>query len=170
MRFVGIDWAHEFHVIAVIDDEGRVLAERKVIHRSEELMKFLEWLDGVAPSNERCIGMESGASLLLELFLDRGQAVYVFNPKVVDRARDKFSPSGAKDDRRDAQVIAELLRTDRHRFRPFEPDSDVTTELRLRIRGRQRLLDKRTAATNELVDALRRYFPAAVTRGCPEFR
>jgi transposase len=162
MRFVGIDWAHEFHVVAVLDEHGARVAERRVAHQAADLLAFLAWLDEQVSPADRKVGMESGAGLLVELFLDRGEPVYVFNPKVVDRARDKFSPAGAKDDRRDAEVIAELLRTDLHRFRPFEPDGELTTELRLRVRGRQRNIDKRTAAANELVDALRRYFPAAV--------
>lgn len=164
MKFVGIDWAHEEHAVNVLDESGRVLASRIVPHTAADLAALMSWLDEIAPSRDgRAVGMETGAALLCEYLLDRGQAVYVFNPKVVDRYRDRHSPAGSKDDRRDALVIADLLRLERDRFRPFEPDSELTTEMRLRVRGRQRLVDKRTAATNELGDALRSYYPAAVT-------
>jgi transposase len=53
-----------------------------------------------------------------------GYTVYSINPKSVDRARDRFSPAGAKDDSRDAQVLADLIRTDRHQYRPVRMDSD----------------------------------------------
>ena len=164
MRFVGIDWARESHAIVVLDAAGQVVGERMIAHTAAELAALAAWLDEVAPtSGGRMVGMEAGAGLVCEYLLDRGQAVYLFNPKVVDRYRDRHSPAGAKDDRRDALVIADILRTDRDRFSPFEPDSELTTEMRLRVRGRQRLVDKRTAATNELCDALRQYYPAAVT-------
>jgi len=163
MRFVGIDWAHESHAVVVLDATGQVVGQRTIQHLAADLAALTAWLEEVAPAaSGRVVGMETGAGLLCEYLLDRAQAVYLFNPKVVDRYRDRLSPAGAKDDRRDAEVIAGILRTDRERFRPFEPDSELTTEMRLRVRGRQRLVEKRTAATNELYDALRNYFPAAV--------
>ena len=164
MRSVGIDWAHETHVVVVLDEGGHSVGERAVQHTAGDLAAMASWLDEIAPvSQGRVVGMETGAGLICEYLLDRGQQVYVFNPKVVDRYRDRHNPAGSKDDRRDALVIADILRCDRDRFRPFEPDSELTTEMRLRVRGRQRLVDKRTAATNELCDALRNYYPAAVT-------
>jgi hypothetical protein len=41
--------------------------------------------------------------------MDRGIAVFAINPKQLDRFRDRFSPAGAKDDRRDALVLASAL-------------------------------------------------------------
>jgi hypothetical protein len=51
------------------------------------------------------------------VLLDRGFIVHSINPKQLDRLRDRFSVAGAKDDRRDAYVAADGLRTDRHLFR-----------------------------------------------------
>ena len=45
--------------------------------------------------------------------IDRGFALYAINPKQLDRLRDRFSVAGAKDDRRDAYVLADGVRTDR---------------------------------------------------------
>ena len=50
--------------------------------------------------------------------------VYSVNPKQLDRFRDRFCVSGAKDDRKDALVLASALRTDRRRFRRVEPRLD----------------------------------------------
>ena len=163
MRFVGIDWAQEEHVVVVIDQAGVVLGRRSIQHRAADLAAMVAWLDEIAPMSQgRVVGMESGAGLICEYLLDRAEPVYVFNPKVVDRYRDRFSPAGSKDDHRDAEVIAGILRTDRNRFRPFEPDSELTTEMRLRVRGRLRLVERRVALMNELGDALRNYYPATV--------
>lgn len=164
MKYVGIDWAHGEHVVCVLDQDGQIVDERKVVHRARSLAAMMEWLEDIAPlRGGRTVGLEAGALLLVEYLLDRGESVYVLNPKVVDRYRDRHSPAGAKDDRRDALVIADMLRVEHDRFRPFEPDTDLTSEMRLRVRLRERLLAKRTAATNELGDALRQYYPAAAS-------
>jgi hypothetical protein len=42
--------------------------------------------------------------------------------KQLDRFRDRFTVAGAKDDRRDAHVMADSLRTDRHAFRRLVTD------------------------------------------------
>jgi hypothetical protein len=39
--------------------------------------------------------------------VERGFQVYAINPKQLDRFRDRYSMSGAKDDRRDAFVLAD---------------------------------------------------------------
>lgn len=62
--------------------------------------------------------------------MERGFAVHVINPKQIDRFRDRFSMSGAKDDRRDALVLADSLLTDRHCFRRLEPVDAKVIELR----------------------------------------
>jgi hypothetical protein len=56
---------------------------------------------------------------VVDALIDRGFVVYAINPKQLDRLRDRFSVAGAKDDRRDAYVQADGLRTDRRLFRPF---------------------------------------------------
>ena len=38
--------------------------------------------------------------------MERRFVVYTINPKPLDRFRDRFSPAGAKDNRRDARALA----------------------------------------------------------------
>ncbi len=51
--------------------------------------------------------------------------VYIFapgiNPKQLDRMRDRFTIAGAKDDRLDAFVLADSLRTDMRFYRFLDP-------------------------------------------------
>jgi hypothetical protein len=42
---------------------------------------------------------------IVETLLERGFNVYSINPKQLDRFRDRFSPAGAKDDSREAEVL-----------------------------------------------------------------
>ena len=77
-------------------------------------------------------------------------------------ARDRFRVSGGKSDRFDAFVLCELARTDHHRFRVLEPDSDQTKALRALTRAREDLVGTRTALTNQLRAELERFWPGPV--------
>jgi len=56
-------------------------------------------------------------------------------------------------------VLCELARTDHHRFRVLEPDSDQTKALRALTRGREDLVGTRTALVNQLRAELERFWP-----------
>lgn len=81
------------------------------------------------------------------------------NPKQLDRFRDRFSPSGAKDDRRDARVLASALRTDRRHFRRLEPQNPDIAVLRELTRTREELMAERNRMTNRLRQLLWSYYP-----------
>ena len=49
-------------------------------------------------------------------------AVFAVNPKQLDRFRDRHTVAGAKDDRRDAWVLADSLRTDPAAFQPVHQE------------------------------------------------
>ena len=74
--------------------------------------------------------IERPHSLLVERLLDAGLRVLALHPNQVAATRDRFRVSGGKSDRFDAFVLCELARTDHHRFRVLEPDSDQTKGLR----------------------------------------
>ena len=59
---------------------------------------------------------------VVEAFLEHRWAVFSVNPKQLDRFRDRHTVAGAKDDSRDAYVLADSLRTDQHCFRRAESD------------------------------------------------
>ena len=88
-----------------------------------------------------------------------GLRVLALHPNQVAAARDRFRVSGGKSDGFDAFVLCELARTDSHRFRVLEPDSDQTKALRALTRGREDLVGMRTALTNQLRAELERFWP-----------
>src|SRR5450432_863659 len=55
--------------------------------------------------------------------------------------------------------LCELARTDHHRFRVLEPDSDQTKALRALTRARDDLVGTRTAVTYQLRAELERFWP-----------
>lgn len=62
--------------------------------------------------------------------MERGFRLYSVNPRQLDRFRDRFSPSGAKDDSRDALVLADSLRTDPKSFRSLQPLDPLLIQIR----------------------------------------
>jgi transposase len=105
------------------------------------------------------VAIERPDGLLVERLLDAGLRVLALHPNQVAAARDRFRVSRGKSDRFDAFVLCELVRTDNHRFRVLEPDSDQTKALRALTRGREDLVGMRTALGNQLRAELERFWP-----------
>jgi transposase len=90
--------------------------------------------------------------------LDHAVMVFAINPKQLDRFRDRFTVAGAKDDRRDAHVLASALRTDRAAFRQVRFDDPLIVRLREMSRVDEELGRELRQRTNQLRDLLLRYF------------
>src|SRR5215475_3201601 len=70
--------------------------------------------------------------------------------------------SGAKSDRGDAKVLADLVRTDRHNHRQVAGDSELAEAVRVLARAHQSAVWSRQRQVNALRSALREYYPAAL--------
>ena len=95
-----------------------------------------------------------------ETLIERGFKVHAINPKQMDRFRDRFTMAGAKDDSRDAEVMAFALRTDPRCFRPLAAADPIIVELREWSRISEDLGVERNRLVNRLREQLWRYFPA----------
>src|SRR6267143_901675 len=117
--FVGIDWASQSHQVCLIDAHGECLGERAFAHGGPGIEELCDWLIARTGATPEVIGVaiEMTQGPVVEALLERGFCVFGINPKQLDRFRDRFTMAGAKDDRRDAHVLADSLRTDRHAFR-----------------------------------------------------
>src|SRR3954451_21835171 len=154
-RFAGIDWASEEHACCVVDGDGRILEGRRYRHDERGLAalcaRLLE-LDVLLVAVERPDG------LLIERLLDSGLPVIAVHPNQVAAMRPRYMAAGGKSDSFDAFVLAELARTDSHRFRVLVPDTDATKALRALCRAREDLVDARVALANELRAQLEQFW------------
>jgi transposase len=162
--FVGVDWASTEHQVCVIGPSGPV--QRAFAHDAGGLGGMVDWLcaQGADPL-DIAVAIEVPHGPVVEALMDRGLSVFAINPKQLDRFRDRLSPAGAKDDRRDALVLASSLRTDRHRFRRLEVLDPVVVELREWSRMAEELKEERNRLTNRIRQQLWRYFPQALDLG-----
>jgi transposase len=166
--YVGIDWAAEAHQVCVLDRLGKVLQEFVVRHSGEGLEELLEQL------SERCAGQPSRVAVaietprgpVVEALLERLFEVYAVNPKQLDRFRDRHSVAGAKDDRLDALVLADALRTDQRLMRRVRPDDPLVVQIRELSRMEEELGVEFGALSNRLREQLQRFYVQPLTL-CP---
>jgi transposase len=162
--YVGIDWAEEEHAICVLDEQGAVLAERRIpdtLVGSRELQALLA--SHAAQPQDVVLGIETEHGLLVRAVRLADYQLYAINPLLASRYHERVSSSGAKSDPADARMLAELVRTDRHRHRPLAGDSDASAALAVLTRAHQELIWDRQRHTNQLRSALRLYYPGSLT-------
>ena len=159
--FVGIDWGSQTHEVCVVDETGTVAARWSVQHTGEDIRKFVEKLMELAGGKAERVaaGMETPHGAILEVLLERGVAIHAINPKQLDRFRDRHSVAGAKDDRRDAYVLADALRTDTAKFRRIQAAAPDMLKLRELGRAYENLTTDFHVQANRLRQLVIRFFP-----------
>jgi hypothetical protein len=156
--WVGIDWGSELHQVCVLDRGGKVRDEKAVEHSGPGLAGLLAWLVEMAPLARIAVAIEVPRGPVVEALLEHAAPVFAINPKQLDRFRDRYTVAGAKDDRRDALVLASALRTDRGAFRRVNLDDPLIVRLREMSRLDEEMGRELRQRTNQLRDYLLRYF------------
>jgi transposase len=154
----GIDWASEAHEVC-ITEEGEVVERFSAAHDERGIGALAERL--VRSGVER-VAIERPDGILVERLLAAGLEVMAIHPNQVKAARPRFAVAHGKSDRFDAYVLAELARTDAHRFRALVPDSDETKALRALTRAREDLVGVRVELANQLRAQLQSFWPGAL--------
>src|SRR5919109_1107000 len=150
--FVGIDWGSQQHQVYVLDRDRRRMGERVVDHDGASLAQLVAWLWGLSAGQPQrvAVAIAGPRGAIVEGLVERGFHVFALNPKQLDRFRDRHSVAGAKDDRRDAFVLADALRTDQPAFRRLHPAHPLIVELRELSRVDDDLQQEVTRLSNRL--------------------
>jgi transposase len=165
--FVGLDWGGTRHAVCVVDDGGARVAQFAVGHDTEGLAELSTRLSVIAPATEMRIAIERPSGLIVDALVDAGHQVVPIHPNVVKACRPRYRAAGGKDDLGDAYILADVLRTDGHRFRALTPQSDRLKALRALVRTRDDFVAHRLAVANQLRGLLESFWPgaAAIFRG-----
>jgi hypothetical protein len=157
--FGGIDWGSEKHHACLVDAHGTIIGEREFPHSGEGLAELGDWLLSMAgaASAAFAVSIEVPHGPVVDVLIDRGFVVHAINPKILDRLRDRFSVAGAEDDRRDAYVLADGVRTDRRLFRRLHVADPRLGELRAWSRLAEELREERVRLSNRMHHQLWRY-------------
>jgi transposase len=155
----GIDWARDDHAVSVVDERGCEVHRSTVEHSAAGLRELVALLARAGVSE---VAIERPDGPVVDTLLGAGITVVVISPNQVKNLRGRYGSAGNKDDRFDAFVLADTLRTDRTRLRPLVPDSAATVALRASCRTRKDLIAHRVAAANQLREHLKAVFPGPI--------
>jgi hypothetical protein len=159
--YCGIDWAEGHHDIALVGDDGALIAKWRIAESLDGLAEFTAMLAAAGDSAEELIpvAIETPRGLLVAVLRATGRPIYPINPLAVARYRERTSVSGKMSDHVDALALANILRTDAHLHRML-----------------QDAVGRRSKLVQELHARLREYYPASWPRsprapapgaGCP---
>jgi len=155
----GLDWAKDNHAVCVLDADGEPVERITVAHSKAGLARLNTTLDRHGVD---AVGIERGDGPVIDALLATGRTVYVIPPSQVKALRRRYGSAGNKDDRFDAYVLADTVRTDRRRLTPLLLDGEATITLRKLCRARKDLVAHRVAVTNQLRAHLQTCLPAVV--------
>jgi transposase len=159
--FAGLDWGSERHAVCVVDSEGKVVAHFEVAHDTAGLTELRAKLAQIATQEQVPIAIERPSGLIVDVLVDAGHVVVPIHPNVVKACRPRYRAAGGKSDLGDSYLLADVLRTDGHRFRPLTPQSDSIKALRALVRTRDDLVAERIALANQLRALLESFWPGA---------
>ena len=158
-HYAALDWASDHHDVVVVDRSGFIALEFRFAHTAAGWAEFTEKMKPYAGCP---LAFETSSGPAVDQLLQRGWQLYPINPKAAQRYRERKAPSGTKTDAHDTWSMADALRTDGHNWRPLVPQDEATALLRVLCRDEIGLIEQRTALVNQLIAALREYYPAAL--------
>ena len=162
----GIDWAEQRHDVAVLDHAGQLLARRRIEAGMTGFTELVTLLTNLAGSGEQAkevpVALETDKHLLVVALQAAGFTVYPINPLAVARYRERHGQSGKKSDAGDALVLADILRTDKHRHRPLPGVTELGSTVKALARQHQEAVWAMQQTANRLRSALMQYYPQAL--------
>lgn len=163
IRLAGLDWASEQHAVCVLDERGKISVEFVVAHDAAGLQELVRRLKAARVS---AVGIERPTGPVVDALIAGGLQVVPIHPNVIKACRSRYRSHGGKSDPSDAYVIADVLRTDGHRFKPLSPESDQIKALAALVHGRDQLVAERVRLANHLRELLQSYWPGAAALFC----
>ena len=166
MLFVGDDWSEEHHDIEIQDEAGRVLARARLaegvagIDRLHTLIAIHAADDDV--DLEVAVGIETERGPWVQALVASGYRVHAINPLQVARYRETHHISGAKSDKADAHVLAQMVRTERAQLPTVAGDSELAAAIKVVARAHKTMIWEQTRHMLRLRSLLREYYPAAL--------
>jgi transposase len=160
--YAGLDWASAQHAVCVIDGSGTVVKRFDVEHTAAGLHSLCRKLGNLAGDGQPIpIAIERPSGLLVDTLVDAGHPIVPIHPNAVKASRTRYAAAASKSDTGDAYLLADLLRTDGHRFRRLRPPTDAVRALRSKVRTRDDLVATHVRLVNQLHALLETFWPGA---------
>ena len=161
---VGMDIAKSTHYACFVDERGRVLEKAFAVHQSREgfeaLYQNVLRAMKVHEKTDVIVGIEPTGHYWMNLayFLDSyGIPLVMVNPLHVKRSKELDDNLQTKNDKKDAVVIARLMKDGRFSYPRIL--KDIEAELRIGSTLRSKLTEDLSSIKNRIIRWLDRYFP-----------
>ena len=130
--YVGIDWSEDKHCVHAYRADGTLLLQLEIAATVAGYQALTRALQALNPQPADClVAIETAHNPLVDYLHRGGYTLYVLAPTVVSSNRGRQGSSGAKDDDRDARLLADIVRTDRRQLLPWQPDGPLVRQMRL---------------------------------------
>ena len=152
--FVGVDWGSRTHHVATVREGFARNVRSRMAVRLAEMVACIADSTADAPGEQDRDAARAG----------RGEPAGVRPGGALDQSQatgpvPRPPPAGAKDDRRDAWVLAAALRSDADAFHQVEATDPLIVELREWSRIAEELKRERVRLSNQMREQLWRYYP-----------
>lgn len=149
--------------MALLDEQGKVVARRRI---DTGVAGFTELLAVIAENGGgpgyTPVAIETDKNLILAAFARAGFTIYPINPRSAARYRERFYQSGRKSDAGDAEVLADIVRTDRHQHRVLPAVTDEVLSIKVLARQHQKAIWALHQTTSRLRSVLLEFYPPAL--------
>ena len=160
---IGFDWGDKTHALAHQTDSGQTPTAKSLPHSAEKIHRWLDQLEADHGARPLALAIEGTQGPVFSALQQRPWLdIYSVHPAPSSRFRSAFTPSGAKDDQPDAQLLLELLRCHRHKLTRLDPDDELTRRIDTLTRVCRELIDPRSQHLNPLTAALKSYYSQAL--------
>jgi transposase len=157
---VGLDWAEEFHDVALGLPGKGVIEQFRIEHGPAGVHRLIARCLALEPDPaEVRVVLETRHGLLVEALADAGFTVLPVNPDLVARRR---GPAKKKDDAEDARICCLLALDQYTELRKLIPHGELGAELRAIARDDDRAARDERRLGNRLRADLLTVFPAAI--------
>ena len=160
MLGVGIDWAEDYHDVAVGLPGKGVIDQFRIEHGPAGVARLIARCLELEPDPaEIRVVLETRHGLLVEALVDAGFTVLPVNPDLVARRR---GPAKKKDDAEDARICCLFALDQYTELRKLIPHGELGAELRAIARDDDRTARDQRRLGNRLRADLIAVFPAAI--------
>ena len=160
---IGLDRSDRKADLCLIDTHTSERRSQVLDTAPEALWEWLAQLRQQHPNVRVGLCLEQPAVHLLA-FLETYAwiTLHPINPLTLQKYREAFVTSRAKDDTKDAEYLADLLLTHHDKLPAWTPEDSATRAVQQLVFHRRAVVDERTALTNRLIALLKQYFPQAL--------
>jgi len=152
---VGVDIAQQLHVARAVNFRGIVVGDPITFENNEEgFFKLLNWiqdLKGLKKLDAAIVGMEPTGHYWINLskwLFNQKIEVVTVNPHLVKRNKENRDNTQSKSDKKDALVIADMVKNGYYSF--IRPSSESFEKLRVLMSNRDVIVKRLVMSLNQI--------------------